>query len=138
MKTSPVLIVEDDIVIADFLEELLQDAGFDVCGIARNGAEAMVLAKRHRPGLAVVDMRLAHGEVGTSVAAMLCAQGEIGILYATGNARHPLLDHAVGQGCIAKPYTPESIIAGLRIVAERMAKCIGLSAFPAGFRLLNA
>jgi DNA-binding response OmpR family regulator len=137
-KGPVILIVEDDMMIADYLEETLLDAGFDVCGIARNTAEAVALAQIHHPALSVIDLRLANGEYGTRVAAALCVQGEIGILYATGNSRRPLLNEAVGQGCISKPYTSESVVAGLTIVAERMAKAAHLSNFPPGFRLLNA
>ncbi len=139
MSSNPtILIVEDDVMIADYLEETLRDAGFEVCGIARNGAEAVALGALHRPALSVVDLRLSNGEYGTKVAAALCAQGEVGILYATGNSHHPLLDGAVGQACITKPYTCDGIVAGIRIVAERMAHAARLSDFPSGFRLLNA
>lgn len=138
MKKAPtILIVEDDVMIADYLEETLQDAGYDVCGIARNSAEAVALAQLHHPTLSVIDLRLANGEYGTRVGAALRKQGEIGILYATGNSRHPLLDGAVGQACISKPYTSQGIVAGIRIVAERMAQKSELSDFPAGFRLLE-
>ncbi len=133
-----ILIVEDDVMIADYLEETLLEAGFDVCGIARDGAEALALARLHHPALGVVDLRLANGEYGTKVAAELCEGEDIGILYATGNSHHPLLDDAVGLACIAKPYTGDGIVAAVNIVAERMAHATKLSAFPAGFRLLNA
>jgi two-component system, response regulator PdtaR len=132
-----ILIVEDELMIADYLEETLQDAGFVVCGIARNGAEAIALARLHHPALSVIDLRLSNGEYGTGVGAALSEQSDIGILYATGNSRHPLLDNAVGQACISKPYTSEGIVAGVKIVLERIAKATQLSAFPAGFRLLN-
>ena len=32
---TAVLIIEDDLQIADILEEVLRDDGFDVCGVAR-------------------------------------------------------------------------------------------------------
>ena len=138
MKPGPVkLIVEDDLIIADYLEETLQDAGFEVCGIARTISEAIALARRHHPSLGVIDLKLSNGEQGTQVAAALCEESAIGILYATGNSRHPLLDDAVGDACISKPYTSERIVAGVRIVAERMAKRALPPVFPEGFRLLN-
>ena len=42
-----ILIVEDDLMIADMLEEILVDAGYTVCGIARTVTEAVALAVRH-------------------------------------------------------------------------------------------
>jgi hypothetical protein len=59
-----------------------------------------------------------------------------GILYATGNPGHPLLKDAVGEGCIAKPYTASTIVSALRVVGERMAQ-VPLSAFHLGYTLLR-
>jgi DNA-binding response OmpR family regulator len=62
-----VLIAEDDLMIADLAEEVLAEAGYEVCGIARTVAEAIALAQHHTPDLAVLDLRLADGglESGT-------------------------------------------------------------------------
>src|SRR3954452_21399971 len=125
-----VLIVDDDLMIADCLEEILMDAGYEVCGIAGGVAEAIALAEQHQPDLAVIDLRLSNGELGTQVAAALCAGARLGVLYATGNPHHAGLKNAQGDGCIAKPYTSTSVVAALRIVGERMAKLPVLSAFP--------
>ena len=132
------MIVEDDFMIADYLEEVLVEAGYEVCGIAGNVADAIALGERHRPGLGVIDMRLGNGEFGTDVAAALCPRGGFGVLYATGNSRHPLLDGAQGEACIGKPYTAESMVAALDIVAGRMAKAPAPPGLPPGFRLLEA
>jgi two-component system, response regulator PdtaR len=82
---SKVLIVEDDLMIADFAEEALAAAGFEVCGIARTVAGALALGARHAPDLAVIDLRLAHGDLGTAAAAGLRARSRVGVLFATGN-----------------------------------------------------
>jgi two-component system, response regulator PdtaR len=80
-----VLMAEDDFMIADMAEEVLVEHGYEVCGIARTVAEAVALGRRHKPDLAVIDLRLADGGLGTEVAAQLGALGRIGVLYATGN-----------------------------------------------------
>jgi len=133
-----VLIVEDDFMIADYLEEILVEAGYNVCGIAGTVAEAIELGERHRPSLGVIDMRLGNGEFGTEVAAALCPHGGFGVLYATGNAHHPMLQGAQGEACIGKPYTAEAMVAALGIVAGRMQQAPVPAELPAGFRLLGA
>lgn len=133
---SKVLIVEDDSMIADYLEEILVDAGYEVCGIAGNVADAIALGERHRPDLGVLDMRLGNREFGTEVAAALCPHGGFGVLYATGNANHPMLKGAHGVACIGKPYTSEDLITALCIVDGRMRHAPEPRSFPAGFRLL--
>ena len=69
--THRVLIVEDDLMMADMVEMLLVDSGYEVCGIARNVADAVALARSHKPDLAVIDVRLADGDLGTEIPAHL-------------------------------------------------------------------
>jgi DNA-binding response OmpR family regulator len=133
-----VLIVEDDYMIADCLEEILVDAGYEVCGIASRVDEAIRMGEEHRPDLAVIDLRLADGRYGTEVAAALNVRGGLGVLYVTGDAHHPMLVDADGDACMSKPYSANSIVAALRIVSERMSNFAVLSKFPADFRLLRA
>jgi AmiR/NasT family two-component response regulator len=53
------LIAEEDLIIADTVEDLLVVSGYEVCGIGRTVAESVALAQRHKPDLAVIDVRLA-------------------------------------------------------------------------------
>lgn len=55
----PVLIVEDEIIIAMTMEFMLKSAGWPVCGRAARGEEAIQLARTARPGLILMDIRLA-------------------------------------------------------------------------------
>jgi two-component system, response regulator PdtaR len=56
-----ILIAEDELMIADMLEEALTASRYEVCGIARTVDEAVALSELHGPDLAVVDVRLAKG-----------------------------------------------------------------------------
>jgi len=98
-----VLIAEDDLMIADMAEEILVEGGFEVCGIARTVTEGVALGRLHKPDLAVIDMRLADGGMGTEIAAQLSAFGRLGVLYATGNALDVMQNASVGDACILKP-----------------------------------
>ena len=98
-----VMIAEDDLLMADLLEEVLVENGYDVCGIARTVAKAVELADRHKPDLAVLDIRLAEGGLGMDIAARVNRQG-MGILYATGNSGRMGLTRANGEALLSKPY----------------------------------
>jgi DNA-binding response OmpR family regulator len=133
-----VLIVENDAMIADYLEEVLEEAGYEVCGIAETVDEAITMGRTHRPDLGVIDLRLADGGFGTEVAAALCQDAGFGVLYSTGNPNHPLLQGAPGTACLAKPYSPDALLVALRVVREHVTKAACRTAFPAGFALLAA
>ena len=53
-----ILVAEDETIIRLDLVTTLRDAGFDVCGEARNGEEAVELAARERPDLAILDVKM--------------------------------------------------------------------------------
>ena len=132
-----VLIAEDDLMIADAAEEVLVRSGYEVCGIARTVAKAVALGRAHKPDLAIIDLRLADGEIGTDIVAQLSDLGKFGVLYATGNVAHLLLAHAGGDACLAKPYRAIDLIRSLELVAEIVATGTATLPFPRGFRVLS-
>jgi DNA-binding response OmpR family regulator len=81
-----VLIAEDDLLMADMLADLLVTSGYEVCGIASTVEEGVQLGERHKPDLAVLDLRLEAGRLGSEIAARLTGPSRPGILYATGNS----------------------------------------------------
>ncbi|MDB5372496.1 MAG: response regulator [Belnapia sp.] len=133
-----VLIVEDDFMVADCLEEILSVAGFNVCAITGNVADAITLGEQHAPDLAVIDLHLNDGGFGTEVGAALCERINVGVLYASGNPDDPRLRDARGAACIAKPYSASSIVAALHAVSDRTIGRAAWSELPKGLRLLIA
>jgi CheY-like chemotaxis protein len=131
-----VLIVEDDLMIADMAEEMLVSFGYEVCGIARTVTAAVALSRRHKPDLAIIDLRLADGGFGTEIAAQLGGLGSLGVLYASGNIPHGTLTAADGHACLAKPYRAADLLRGLEIVADMVATGTASPPFPRGFRVL--
>ena len=132
-----VLIAEDDLLIADGAEEILVEHGYEVCGIARTVAEAVALGRLHKPALALIDLRLADGGLGTEVAAQLGALGRLGVLYATGTISRVMSSATYGDACLSKPYRSDDLVRGLEIVAEIVATGKAQPPFPHGFALLN-
>jgi DNA-binding response OmpR family regulator len=132
-----VMIAEDDLMIADMIEEILIEHGYEVCGIARTVGDAVALGLQHKPDLAVIDLRLAYGGLGTDIAAQLGAIGKLGVLYATGNMPEVILTAADGYACLAKPFGPNQLLRSLKIVSEFVATGTALPPFPRGFQVLH-
>jgi DNA-binding response OmpR family regulator len=131
-----VLIAEDELMIADLLEETLTMSGYEVCGIARTVDDAVALAHLHKPDLAVLDVRLARGDRGPAIARRL-GKETLGILYASGeDARNSTLTLADGNASLTKPYQVEDVPRALAIVREIMTLGTATPPFPVGFRLL--
>ncbi len=132
-----ILIVEDDLMIADMTEEFLIASGYSVCGIARTVSAGIALARTHRPDLALIDLRLADGGLGTDVAAELRKSMKTGILFASGNISQFDLTSENGDGSLVKPYLTKDLLCGLSIIAEIVATGSSSLPHPRGFRLLK-
>jgi DNA-binding response OmpR family regulator len=132
-----ILIVEDDLMIADMAEHILVKHGYDVCGIARTVGEAVALGTRHKPDLALIDMRLADGGLGTDVAKQLAPFGRLGVLYASGNDAQVILTASEGDACLVKPYSYTDLLRALELVAEIVATNKASPPFPRTFHALN-
>jgi two-component system, response regulator PdtaR len=111
------LIVEDDYLIASQMEDALQEAGFEVTGVANSAEEALALAQEHRPGLVVMDIRLQGTRDGIDAALELFATLGIRCVFATAHHDERARTRAAAAcplGWLPKPYTMRSLVAVLR------------------------
>jgi len=132
-----VLIAEDEGIIAMLTEETLVEHGYEVCGIASTVAEAVALAKAHKPDLAVIDLHLADNGLGTEIAAQLSEMKNLGVLYTTG-ASQTILTTTDGHARLAKPFQETELVRSLEIVTELLSSGLASPPFPRGFHLLAA
>lgn len=112
-----VLVVEDEILIALGLELLAEDAGFDPVGIATTAEDALTLAHRTRPDIALVDIHLADGPTGIDVARTLAARGTT-VVFVTANLKRIPEDFAGACGTITKPHAERSVREALSFLAD--------------------
>jgi DNA-binding response OmpR family regulator len=134
---SNVLIVEDDLTIADMLQSSLERNGYTVIDVVHTVRAAIDSVDLHVPDFAVIDILLANGEMGTDVAAHMRGQNPgIGIIFSTGNDEWPL-DKSLGDAVLIKPYRMADVACGLRIIAEIAAFGHSDIALPRNFRLLT-
>ena len=103
-----ILIVEDDSQLAVTLKYLVEDnPRYRVMAIADDADGAIAAAGEHEPDLVLLDLHLAHGSTGFSVAVRLNDLG-VPCLFVSGKApRFPMPDLALG--CLMKPFTAEDV-----------------------------
>jgi DNA-binding response OmpR family regulator len=130
------MITEDDLMIADLVEDALVSSGYSVCGIARTVAEGVLLGRLHHPDLAIVDMRLAEGGLGSQIVEQLHAGPRIGVLYANGNINQ-VIDQASGDACIAKLFDTADLLRVSLLVQQILHDDTASPPFPREFHLLN-
>src|SRR5687767_8215386 len=85
---GPILVVEDDFLVAMQVEAALTEAGFVLSGTAASGEEAISIAAAARPALVLMDIRLAGRMDGVDAALALFRDHGIRCIFAT--AHHDL------------------------------------------------
>lgn len=114
-----ILIVEDDQQLATTLKYLVEDnPRYRVVATADDLDSAVAAAEEHRPELALVDLHLAHGTTGFSVAVRM-QDYDIPCFFITGRApSFPMPDLALG--CLMKPFTAEDVHRSLAAAEDLM------------------
>ncbi|BCH58630.1 signal transduction histidine kinase [Agrobacterium vitis] len=107
-KTLPILLVEDQMLIAMDAEMMLGDAGFTTVMTAGSVPEALAQIKVTAPAVAVLDINLGN-HTSVPVAQELHQRG-IPFLFATGYAERSIIPEAFGDVTIInKPYDGEAL-----------------------------
>jgi DNA-binding response OmpR family regulator len=115
-----VLVVDDEETISEFLAMGLSYEGF-VVDVAADGATALEIARRTRPGLAILDIMLP-GMDGFELCRRLRASSDIAIIMLT--ARGEVDDRVTGldsgaDDYVAKPFKFKELMARIRAVLRR-------------------
>ena len=134
-----IIVAEDDIMLADFLADTLADLGHEVAGVASDVAGAVTLTREHHPGVAILDMQLGRGELGTEIANRLSASNDldgVGILYVTGEAERVIKEARFGHACLHKPYSMATLQLALTIVHDIVHGIAPPPTLPPGMLLL--
>ena len=104
-----VLVVEDEVIIAYCSVAMLQEAGHSVLGPAHTSAEALELARKSRPEVALIDIDLEIPGAGIGLAQQLQAHYGTAVVFTTGQAdvAHAYCDTAVAV--LTKPFDPADL-----------------------------
>jgi len=110
------LVVEDDFVIAREMEQVLLSGGHMVVGTAIHSDQALAIAQRHRPDLALVDIMLADGGTGPYVAQRLWEVFGIPVLFVTGSVDAARAARTTALGLLEKPVQTATLLTALRVM----------------------
>jgi CheY-like chemotaxis protein len=107
---ATILVADDETPIVDLLRDLLEEGGHTVLG-ARDGREALALARRERPDLVISDVMMPHID-GVQLARLLqgdpLTHGVVVILMSA--APSPDLAAVGAVAFLAKPFDLESAV----------------------------
>jgi response regulator NasT len=116
-----ILIAEDESIIRLDLRELLERAGFDVCAEARDGVEAVELARSESPDLAILDVKMPRLD-GIEAARKILDEHPIPIVMLTAYGQDELVSRAVEAGVfgyLVKPFREQDLLPAIHTARAR-------------------
>jgi len=123
-----VLIAEDETIIRLDLKGLLERAGFDVCAEARNGIEAVELARSEEPDVAVLDVKMPRLD-GIEAARRILDERPIPIVMLTAYGQEELVSRAVEAGVfgyLVKPFREQDLLPAIHTAKARYEELAAL------------
>jgi response regulator NasT len=116
-----ILIAEDETLIRLDLRQLLESAGFEVCAEARDGEEAVELARSEEPDLAVLDVKMPRLD-GIEAARRILDERPIPIVMVTAYGEQELVARAVEAGVfgyLVKPFRETDLLPAIATARAR-------------------
>jgi response regulator NasT len=124
-----VLVVDDDRLVLATLVAGLKQAGFEVIE-ADNGDDAILLARKFKPGLAILDMRM-QGKSGMDVARYLAANTTTGFMFLSAFGDADIVEEATRMGALGYLVKPLDVRQIVPAVRAALARWVELRSAPA-------
>jgi response regulator NasT len=123
-----VLIAEDETIIRLDLRSLLLAAGFEVCAEARDGVEAVELARSAEPDVAILDVKMPRLD-GIDAARQILDERPIPIVMLTAYGQDELVARAVEAGVfgyLVKPFREQDLLPAIKAARARHEELVTL------------
>ena len=115
MAPKKILILEDDVLLAQGLTRDLESLGLEVLGPAFDCGAALELLLRDTPDLAILDTHL--GEETCEVVLEQCLVQNVPVLISTGQDQREVPVFAAGHRRLGKPYIIDQLPLAIGLVA---------------------
>jgi AmiR/NasT family two-component response regulator len=119
-----VLIAEDEALIRMDLREMLEEEGHEVVAEARDGAEAVTLARAARPDIVFMDVKMPKMN-GIDAAAAITAESLAPVVMVTAFSQAGLVEEAAkagAMGYVVKPFSRNDIVPAMQVAVSRYAE----------------
>jgi len=125
MSKVKIIVVEDEIIIADNICEILQGLGYDVLEPAISYTEALEAIEKNKPDLAILDIQLSGKKDGIDLAWKIKEDYDIPFIFLTSNADKLTVDRAkkvAPPAYLIKPFNKDELYTSVEIALFNYTK----------------
>ncbi len=125
MENVRVLIVEDEVIIADNICDALEDFGYEVLEPAITYAEAIQAIETFRPDIAVLDIQLSGKKSGIDLAETINEKFNMPFLFLTSNSDKITLEQAKRAepyAYLIKPFSKDELYTSIEVAMYNYSK----------------
>ena len=118
MSKVKVLVVEDEIIIADNICDTLENLGYETTEPAINYTEALELIETENPDIAILDIQLSGKKTGIDLAKKIKEDYNFPFIFLTSNADAATVSEAkkvMPPAYLVKPFTKEELYTSIEI-----------------------
>lgn len=109
---TSILIIEDEPLIALDIEQMVENLGHSVTGIARTHTEALAAVKEQKPGMILADIQLADGSSGIDAVKDILGTINVPVIFITAFPERLLTGERPEPAfLVTKPFHPDMVRA---------------------------
>jgi len=117
-----VLILEDDIVNAWYMQDVLESSEFEITGIANNCKDALELFIKNNPDLLICCIYLKKGIVAVNFVEQAKEIKKVPVIYVSSHDDEETLNKALDsspESYITKPFTGKQLLVAARLAVNK-------------------
>ena len=124
---NSILIVEDELIIANAVAELLTEEEYDVMGIAKSATEALAICRRGEafPAVVLCDVNIKGDIKGPGLALQLKEEFDAEIIFLTAYSDNKTLQEAFSADPVmylVKPYNDTQLLVAVQMAFHKFIK----------------
>ena len=130
MGKVKILVVEDEIIIADDICNILSKLGYDALDPVINYTEAIEAIEKHQPDLAILDIQLAGSKDGIDLAWKIKEDFEMPFIFLTSNADPTTVERAkkvTPPAYLVKPFKKEDLYTSIEMALYNYSSSLEVS-----------
>lgn len=124
-KNVKILLVEDELIIADYMQECLTNYGYDVIGVCINYNEAVAAMAGNLPDIVLLDITLKGEKSGIDLGAYINAKIQLPFVYITSHSDKATIDRAkqtLPYAYLIKPFDENDLYAAIETALMHFAR----------------